>query len=54
MPPESHEKVIAERLQGLLDGTDTHGPGEPVLESHPADLAGAFVFLDEEDRDRLL
>ncbi|OGD79767.1 MAG: hypothetical protein A2Y64_00285 [Candidatus Coatesbacteria bacterium RBG_13_66_14] len=44
---------MAERLHGLLDGANSRGVRELVLESHPADLAGAFIVLDEEDQERL-
>ena len=54
MTTESHEKVIAERLQGLLGETDARDLRELVLGSHPADLAGAFATLDEEDQEKLL
>ena len=54
MPSETQEKVMAERLQGLLDGTDVQGLRELVLENHPADLAGALLILDVEDQERLL
>jgi len=54
MPPETQAKLMAQRLQGLLDGTDVQGLSELVLENHPADLAGGFVVLDEQDQERLL
>ncbi len=51
---ETSETTLAEKLKGLLEKTDTFGLKALVLESHPADLAGSFATLDEEDQEGLI
>ncbi len=54
MQPETKETALAEKLKELLDKTDNLGLEALALESHSADLAGAFATLDSEAQEGLL